>query len=414
MPVGSTEALVARCQAQLDAGLVAEALAGLNQAHQAASDEGAWPAAAWAANWVGHVHEHHLDDLPAALRWFVAADRDAAAAATALPRTRSTARFNAGLVESRRGRTTAALGHFEAARTAAASSGDGGLEAICTERVGAALSELGRWRDSLGHLDRAERLATAAGDNELALSCAEAAAEAATALDSRPSAQFDRLARAGLARCLAGAGRPEPSRILDAGCGFGAELRLIAEYWPLAQVLGIDLPDTVRSVRLPRHLRRRVEVQAVDLTDPDAEAVGGPFDLAVSNAVLHAVAQPGAFLATVARALRPGGRLVGATFTDTYHRRLRGCLFAAGVAPPRPPISHTDAAIAEALAGAGFTDVETWTEAVELHVEGEAAAAHLGRVLGRTVEPDEADRILDATGRPLTIDLSPLSFSATV
>jgi SAM-dependent methyltransferase len=234
----------------------------------------------------------------------------------------------------------------------------------------------------------------------------------ATALESRPSAQFDRLARAGLARCLAGAAPPEPSRVLDAGCGFGAELRFIAEDWPVAQVLGVDLPEIVRNIRLPRHVRRRVDLQAADLTDPGALVEPGSFDLAVSNAVLHAVADPRAFLATVAKALRPGGRLVGTTFTDAYHRRLRGGLFAAGVALARPPISHSDGEITEALAGAGFVEVETWTEAVELHVDEEGAAAHLGRVLGRTVEPDEAGRILDAAGRPLVIDLSPLSFSA--
>jgi len=218
------------------------------------------------------------------------------------------------------------------------------------------------------------------------------------------------LARAGLDRVLASSGVPDPARILDAGCGAGDELAMVAWRWPSAVVVGVDRPEIVRSIRLPRHLRRRVEVRAADLTLEGPES--GQFDLVVANAVLHAVAQPEAFLATVAKALRPGGELVGATFTDAYHRRLRERLFAAGVPLPRPTISHSEEAIIAALSAAGFDDVETWTEAVELHASGEGAAAHLGRLLGRPLEPGEADRLLDAIGRPLSVDLSPLSFHA--
>jgi malonyl-CoA O-methyltransferase len=410
MPVGSTEALVAQCRAQLDAGLVDEALAALTRTYHGAAGTGRWSLAAWAANWIGHVHEHHLGDWEPALFWFARAEQAAAASAVDLPHTRAMARYNAGLVEARRGRTTAALGHFEAAQKAAGVSGDDGLDATCTERVGAALAELGRWDDGLIELDRAEWLATGAGDPALASSCAEQAAEIVTALEWPPAAQFDRLARAGLDRTLAAAGWRPPSRILDAGCGAGDELRMVAERWPSAGVVGIDRPEIVRSIRLPRHLRRRVEVCGIDLTvsKPDP----GGFDLVVCNAVLHTVAAPRAFLAIVARALRPGGVLVGATFTDAYHRRLRDRLFAAGVPLARPTISHTEDAIITALTAAGFTTIDTWTEAVELHAEGPNAIAHLERVLGRTLDAGEADRLLDATGRRLCLDLSPLSFRA--
>jgi SAM-dependent methyltransferase len=407
MPVGSTEALVAQCQAQLDAGQVDEALAALNQAYQTAASTGQWSLAAWAANWIGHVHEHHRGDAEPALLWFARSEQAAAGADVDLPHTRALARYNAGLVEGRRGRTTAALRHFE---TAAAVSGDSDLEATCTERVGAALAELGRWDDGLVALDRARRLATSAGDSPLAASCAEQATEIAAAAESPPGAQFDRLARAGLDRVLASCGVRDPARILDAGCGLGDELAMVAARWPGAAVVGIDLPAIVRSIRLPRHLRRRVEVRAADLTVEGPEP--GQFDLVVANAVLHAVAQPGALLATVARALRPGGELVGATFTDAYHRQLRDRLFAAGVPLPRPAISHSEEAIVAALSAAGFVDVEAWTEAVELHASAESTTAHLERLLGRPLEAGEADRLLNATGRPLSLDLSPLSFHA--
>jgi SAM-dependent methyltransferase len=141
------------------------------------------------------------------------------------------------------------------------------------------------------------------------------------------------------------------------------------------------------------------------------EAAGG-FDVAVCHAVLHDVAEPGAFLRGLARALRPGGQLVGALFTDAYHRDLRSRLFAAGVPLPRPAISHTEEGIVAALAGAGFTGIETWTESVQLHSDETASPDHLERLLGRTLDTDETARILDAIGRPLRADLSPLSFSA--
>ena len=407
MAAGPTEALVALCQAQLDAGCVELALPGLIQVYGGAAAAHQWSVAAWAANWIGHVYEHHLGDLAPALLWFVRAEQAAASSPTELPRTRAMAGFNAGLVEGRRGRTTAALAHFEAARAAAASSGDDGLEASCAERAGSALSELGRWEDGFVVLDRAAQLATRAGDTELALVSGQQAAEADKALASPPATQFDRLARAGLDRTLAAVGMREPGRIFDAGCGSGDELRVIAERWPGSQVQGADLTEAVRSIRLPRSLRRRVEVRAIDLTlsGPDP----GGFDLVVCNAVLHTVAAPAALLATLARALRHGGELVGATFTDAYYRRFRSMLGAAGIALPRPAISHTEAELTATLASAGFTDIETWAEAVELHVEGPGAAAHLERALGRPLDPVEADWVI---GRPLCLDLTPLSFSA--
>jgi SAM-dependent methyltransferase len=411
MAVGSTGALVAQCRAQLDAGRVDEALPGLIQVYGEAAAARQWSVAAWAANWVGHVHEHHLGDLAPALLWFGRAERAAANSTADLPRTRAMARFNAGLVEARRGRTTVALAHFEVARVAAAASGDGGLEATCAERAGSALCELGRWADGLSGLDQAGQLATGAGDAGLAAGCTEQAAEAVKALAAPPAAQFDRLARAGLDRTLAAAGPAEPARILDAGCGSGDEVCIVAARWPAARVLGADLTETVRSIRLPRDLRRRVEVRAIDLTVAGPET--GGFDLVVCNAVLHTVAAPEALLATLARVLRPGGQLVGATFTDAYYRRLRGDLGAAGIALPRPAISHTEAEIGAALTSAGFANVELWTEAVELRVEGPGAAAHLERLLGRPLDAGEAGRVLDATGRPLRLDLAPLHFSAT-
>jgi SAM-dependent methyltransferase len=189
---------------------------------------------------------------------------------------------------------------------------------------------------------------------------------------------------------------------------------LMAEYWPDARLVGVDAAEVVRSIRLPRLLRRRVEVRAGDLTTAwPSEHQNGRFDVAVCHGVLHTRTDPAALLQGIARALRPGGELVGATFTDAYQRALRARLEAAGVTFPLPEIRHTPAQIAGALITAGFTAIETWTEDVELQVDGPAATAHLDRILGRSLGPGEAERLLGGTGGSLYRDFSPLSFRAT-
>ncbi|HEY2302854.1 MAG TPA: methyltransferase domain-containing protein [Acidimicrobiales bacterium] len=410
MTAVSPEDLVAQCQAHLDAGAVAPAVAIMTGAYEAAAATAQWSAAAWSANWIGHVHEHHLGELKPALAWFATAEQAAAASQVPLPCTRATARFNAGLVETRRGHTTAGLGHFRSAQQAAAVCDDPALEATCSDRLGAALAELAAWSAGLVEFARAERLARTAGDTGLASSCAEQAAEARAELESAPGAQFARLARSGLDRCLAAVRQPQPGLVLDAGCGSLPELLVLARYWPGCRLVGVDVASTARSIRLPRKLRSRVEVRAGDLTAPMAALSG--FDVVVCHAVLHDVEDPGAVLRVLAACLRPGGEVVGALFTDAYHAGLRRRLVAAGIPLPRPAISHSEDTVNSALVAAGFRGIEIWTEAVELDVDGAGAPAHLERLLGRPVDAAEVDRVLDAGGRPLRIDLSPLSFTA--
>jgi hypothetical protein len=112
--------------------------------------------------------------------------------------------------------------------------------------------------------------------------------------------------------------------------------------------------------------------------------------------------------------LRPGGELVGACFTDAYYEGVRTRLAAAGETIPRPEVRLGAPQVHGALSAAGFERIETWPEAVELQVDDGAAPAHLERLLGRTIGRDEAERLLSAAGRPLRLDLSPLSFRATV
>ena len=104
-------------------------------------------------------------------------------------------------------------------------------------------------------------------------------------------------------------------RVLDIGCGGG----LVAE--PMARlgadVVGVDASE--RNVEIARAHARQSGV-AVDYRAGTAEgllAAGESFDVVLSLEVVEHVADPGAFLATCAALVRPGGALVVATINRT-------------------------------------------------------------------------------------------------
>ncbi|MDA2804143.1 class I SAM-dependent methyltransferase [Nocardiopsis suaedae] len=91
-------------------------------------------------------------------------------------------------------------------------------------------------------------------------------------------------------------------RVLDAGCGTGDHAAAIAEHG--AEVVGVDAsPEMVERAaeRFPG-----LDARVGDLRDlgPDG------FDAVLSNAVLHWIPEADAAAASLAAALRPGGRLV--------------------------------------------------------------------------------------------------------
>jgi SAM-dependent methyltransferase len=410
VPSASVEEQVAASRALLAAGDVGAALVGLAGAYEAARGRGRWSAAAWAATWIGHVQEHDVGDLAAALDWFGAAERAAANSRAALPRTRATAAFNAGLVQERRGRTTAARDHYRTAAEAAASAGDPGLVARCAERAGDTLADLGRFSEARTELERAAAQAETAGLTELADRCRAQARFDEEMMTAPPDAHFDWVARVGIERCLATVEQVTPSRLLDAGCGWGGGLLAMAGRWPAARLVGVDCADGTEAIRLPRSIRPRVELRKADLSGPVPGLSG--FDVVVCHAVLHTLDDIAPLLATLAGAVRPGGEVVGACFTDAYYRGIRARLAQAGEAIARPEVRLTDGQIETALAVAGFCQVETWPEEVEIQVEAPGAVAHLERLVGRPLDAGDGERLAACPARPLQLDLSPLSFHA--
>lgn len=92
-------------------------------------------------------------------------------------------------------------------------------------------------------------------------------------------------------------------RILDVGCGTGQLTAEIARYG--AQVVGLD-----SSVDMLSDARKNFPELAFVLGDASQFDFPEPFDAVFSNAVLHWVKNADGAVASIARALRPGGRFV--------------------------------------------------------------------------------------------------------
>jgi SAM-dependent methyltransferase len=91
--------------------------------------------------------------------------------------------------------------------------------------------------------------------------------------------------------------------ILDLGCGAGQLTAEIAAKG--VQVIGIDsAPSMVAQARI------NFPALAFQLADATALTFDGQFDAVFSNAVLHWVRPPEAAAKGIAKALKPGGRLV--------------------------------------------------------------------------------------------------------
>ena len=102
---------------------------------------------------------------------------------------------------------------------------------------------------------------------------------------------------------------PAEARILDAGCGTGEIASRLAERFPRAQVLGVDIIDDHLALARERYAgagsRLRFENQSIfELRERDAT-----YDLVVCRHVIHSVPYAERVLAELARVTKPGGWL---------------------------------------------------------------------------------------------------------
>src|SRR5690348_3674005 len=108
------------------------------------------------------------------------------------------------------------------------------------------------------------------------------------------------------------------SRVLDLGAGTGTGALGLAERFPRAEVIAVDIEDgslaRLRDKAAARGLADRVRAVAADLDAgwPDF----GPLDLTWASMSLHHLADPGRVLGDVRAATRTGGLIAVAEFAE--------------------------------------------------------------------------------------------------
>lgn len=180
--------------------------------------------------------------------------------------------------------------------------------------------------------------------------------------------RYDRAVAGHHARLMAAAAIEPADRVLDVGCGNGETSRAAARLAGAGAVLGVDLSSSMLE-------RARVLAGAEGLTNvafehADAQVhpfTPGTFDVVVSRFGTMFFADPLAAFTNLARATRPGGRIVMVAWqglgANEWLREIRSAL-AAGRSLPTPPtglpgpFAQADPDQVRAiLAGAGYDDV---------------------------------------------------------
>lgn len=222
--------------------------------------------------------------------------------------------------------------------------------------------------------------------------------------------------------------------VMDAGCGSGRLTRLLLERLPRGRVIAVDLsPGMLETARehLDHDFRGQVEYVQTDLLDLTLRHA---VDVVFSTATFHWVADHPRLFANLARALRPGGRLL-AQFGGQGNvergrsraaRILAEPIFGAAFDGWTGPWHYPDARLtADRLREAGFTDVETSlfdepTTFVDPAVYRRFLATvvfrvHLQRLSDPALRETFLDRCVEAAARdhpPYTLDYRRLNARA--
>ncbi len=107
-----------------------------------------------------------------------------------------------------------------------------------------------------------------------------------------------------LARNLAN--RPAPTRVLDFGCGVGDSTELLADAFPEAKIVGVDI--AAGAIHRASQLRGG---ERVSFGPPELLDASEPFDACYVNGAFHHVPPPDRLrvMRTIHSAMRPGGVL---------------------------------------------------------------------------------------------------------
>jgi len=101
---------------------------------------------------------------------------------------------------------------------------------------------------------------------------------------------------------------PQP-RILDVGCGTGEISSRLAELFPHASVLGVDILDKHLELARSRYAHLAPRLKFENQSAYELRAADKTFDLTVCRHVLHSILLPERMIAELVRVTRPGGYL---------------------------------------------------------------------------------------------------------
>ena len=104
-------------------------------------------------------------------------------------------------------------------------------------------------------------------------------------------------------------GLSDDIRILDAGCGTGEIASRLAELFPHATVLGVDILDTHLEVARSRYAELAPRLQFENRSIYELGIPDRTFDLTACRHVMHSIPYPERVVAELARVTRSGGRL---------------------------------------------------------------------------------------------------------
>lgn len=102
---------------------------------------------------------------------------------------------------------------------------------------------------------------------------------------------------------------PAEARILDAGCGTGEGSSRLAQLFPRAHVLGIDIVDAHLELARSRYASLAPRLTFEHRSIFELGLADRSFDLTVCRHVMHSIPHPDRVLAALARVTRPGGYL---------------------------------------------------------------------------------------------------------